>query len=143
MAVLRTVAADLTADPERRMLRPTEIRLARHTTAMALEKGAVCAESVPALNIVDVAEVRDVIAFELAYGGLRDEALKLAREIDLAILRRKLKSVLAVRTFYRVAKAYKTLPTGHDIHVHLAELKRALVVPRRRKAAAQPEPEKA
>jgi hypothetical protein len=136
IALLRMVAADLTEDPKRRTLRPTEIRLARHTSAVALEKAAVFAESEPiGRNIVDPMELREVIAFELAYGGVRDAALVLAREIDLAILRRKLKSVLAVRALYRVAKAYKTFDAGDKSHTHLAELKRALVVTRRRKVA--------
>jgi hypothetical protein len=138
IALLQTVAADLTEDPERRALRPTEIRLARHTSAVALEKAAVFAESQEiGRDLVEPLELREVISFELAYGGVRDAALVLAREIDLAILRRKLKAVLAVRALYRVAKAYRSLSAGDKAHTHLVELKRALVVPRRRKVAAQ------
>jgi hypothetical protein len=137
IAVLRAMAEDF-ADADRRPLRPTEIRLARHTSAVALEKGALFAEGAPEVgeSVVKPMEVRDVIAYELAYGGVRDAALALARSIDHGILRRKLKAVLAVRALYRMAKGYATTDAGDRVQLHVAELKRALVVPRRRKAAA-------
>lgn len=139
MALLRAMAEDFAAaDGDRRPLRSTEIRLARHTSAAALEMGALLTEEVPELggSVVKPMEVRDVIAYELAYGGVRDAALALARSIDHGILRRKLKAVLAVRALYRMAKGYATTDARDRVHVHLAELKRALVVPRRRKKAA-------
>jgi hypothetical protein len=118
-----------------------EIRIARHTNAAALEKAALFAEAAPLIgSTVDTAELRDTIAFELAYGGVRDRAMSLARRIDHAILRRKLKAVRAVRGIYRLGKGYVTLDAGDGVRTELAETKRTLVRPRRRKAAAPEEP---
>jgi len=141
MARLRSMAAEFPDDADPRPLTPAEIRIARLTTTAALEKAALFAESAPEIGstAVDPAQLRDTIAFELAYGGLRDQALALARRIDHAILRRKLKSVRGVRGLYRLAKSYVTLDAGDSVRPELAEMKRTLI-PRRRKVAVAPEP---
>jgi hypothetical protein len=142
MTRLSVMAAEFPDDADPRPLTPAEIRIARQTTTAALEKAALFAEAVPQLGstAVDPAELRETIAFELAYEGVRDRALSLARRIDHAILRRKLKAVRAVRGLYRLGKGYVTLDSGDGVRTELAEMKRTLVRPRRRKAAAPAEP---
>jgi hypothetical protein len=121
------------------------MRIARQTTPAALEKAAVFAEATPGMStsIADVAELRDAIAFELAYASVRDEARAVARRVDMAILRRKLKAVKTTRGLYRVAKGYVTMDAGDNVRTHVADLKRALVRPRRKKPAVPPEVEPA
>jgi hypothetical protein len=87
-------------------------------------------------SIADVVDLREAIAFELAYGGLRDEAQAVARRVDHAILRRKLKAVRTARGLYRIAKGYVTLDAGDTVRTHLGEMKRTLVRPPRRKRNA-------
>jgi len=123
-----------------RPLTSMEIRLARHTPIEALESAAVLAEATPQLaGVIDVDEVRNVIMFELAYDNVRGEAVALARHIEHAILRRKLKAVKAVRALYRMAKAYATMDAGDPIVPHVQSLKHTLVRRRRRKSAPQAE----
>ena len=106
----------------------------------ALGKAAVFVEAAPGVDVVDAAELRDAIAFELAYEGVRDEALALARRIDHAILRRKLKASKSTRSLYRIAKGYVTLDVGDSVRPHVAEMKRSLTRRPSKKSAAQPEP---
>jgi hypothetical protein len=142
MARLRSMAAEFPDDADPRPLTPAEMRIARLTTTAALEKAALFAEAAPQIGstAVDPAQLRDTIAFELAYEGLRDQALALARRIDHAILRRKLRAVRGVRGLYRLGKGYVTLDAGDAVRPELAEMKRTLVRPRRRKLAVPPEP---
>ena len=55
------------------------------------EKSAVVAEAAPRINhgVVDVDRARDAVAFELAYGGLGDEAFAFYRRVIVAVYRRK------------------------------------------------------
>lgn len=140
MARLRSMAAEFPDDADPRPLTQAEIRVARRTTTAALEKAALFAEAAPRIGstAVDPVQLRDTIAFELAYEGVRDQALALARRIDHAILRRKLKSVRGVRGLYRLGKGYVTLDAGDAVRPELAEMKRTLVPARRRKVAAAP-----
>jgi hypothetical protein len=142
VARLRAMAAEFPEEKDPRPLTPSEIRLIRITTPAALEKAALFAEASPNVSssIADVVELREAIAFELAYGGLRDEATSMARRIDHAIMRRKLKAVRAARGLYRIAKAYVTTDTGDPMRTHLGEMKRTLVRPPRRKRNAKTEP---
>ncbi len=144
VARLRAMAAEFPDEKDPRPLTPAEIRLARITTPAALEKAALFAEAAPGLStsIADVTDLREAIAFELAYGGMRDEALSVARRVDHAILRRKLKAVRTARGLYRIAKGYVTLDRGDTVRTHLGEMKRTLVrVPRRKRNAAGTPPE--
>ena len=142
MARLRAMAAEFPDEADPRPLTPAEVRLARQTTPAALEKTAVFAEAAPGVgaSVTTSAELRDAIAFELAYGGVRDEARALARHIDLAILRRKLKAVKSARGLYRMAKGYVTLDVGEPVRPHVADMKRTFTRSRRKKATATPEP---
>ena len=141
LARLRAMAAEFPDDADPRSLTVAEIRLARRTTITALEKAALFSEAAPGVgtSVADAPQLRDAIAFELAYGGLRNEALALGRKIDHAILRRKLKAVLAARGLYRVAKGFVTVDAGDGVRPHLYELKRSLV-PRRKPVPTQAEP---
>jgi len=120
-----------------------EIRLARHTPIEALESAAILAEATPQLaGVIDVDEVRDVIMYELAYDNVRGQAVALARHIEHAILRRKLKAVKAVRALYRMAKVYSKMDAGDPIQPHVQALKHTLVRRRRKKSSpATEEPE--
>jgi hypothetical protein len=141
VARLRAMAAEFPDDADPRSLTVDEIRLARRTTITALEKAALFSEAAPGVgpSVADATQLRDAIAFELAYGGLRNEALAMGRKIDHAILRRKLKAVLAARGLYRVAKGFVTVDVGDGVRPHLNELKRSLV-PRRKPVPAPAEP---
>jgi hypothetical protein len=143
VARLRAWAADFPDEKDSRPLTRNEILVARITSPAALEKAALFAEAAPELStgIADVVDFREAIAFELAYGGVRDEAQAVARRIDRAILRRKLKASLTARGLYRMAKGYVTMDAGDAVRPHLAEMKRALVRPPRRKRNAEAPPE--
>jgi hypothetical protein len=145
MARLRALLADFPDESDPKPLTRAEIRLARMTSPEALEKGAIFTEAVPAVGttVVDVPEVREAIAFELAYSGFRDEMRAAERRVDHAILRKKLKAVKAIRTLYRMGKGYVTADAGDAVRPHLADLKRTLVPARRRKAAPPAQPEAA
>ena len=141
MTRLRTMASEFPDEADPKALTRFEIRLARVTSAAALEHAAVLMEAQPAVNSVGVAnavELRDAIAFEIAYGSVRDEARALARRIDLAIMRRKLKAARAARGLYRVAKGFATVDAGEAIRPHVSVMKQALGGSRRRKKPAPP-----
>ncbi|HKS22180.1 MAG TPA: hypothetical protein VJZ76_05250 [Thermoanaerobaculia bacterium] len=143
MTRLRTMASEFPDEADPKALTSAEIRLARGTSAAALENAAVLMEAQPAVNSVGVAnavELRDAIAFEIAYGSVRDEARALARRVDLAIMRRKLKAAKAARGLYRVAKGYATVDAGESVRPHVAEMKKELVPRRRKKPAKAPAP---
>jgi hypothetical protein len=131
---LRALAAEFPDEINPRPLTVAEVRLARATTVTALEKAALFTEAAPGVSngVADATALREVIAFELAYGGLRDEALAMARRVDHAILRRKLKAVRATRGLYRLAKSYVAVDVGDNVRTHLGEMKRALVRTRRK-----------
>jgi hypothetical protein len=140
MARLRTMAAEFPDVSDPKGMTPAERRIARQTSAAALEKAAVFAEGGPAVGApaANTAEMRDAIAFELAYAGVRDEARDLARRVDEAILRRKLKAVKEARGLNRMAQSYATLEVGEPVRSRVADMKRAFS-PRRRRNSAQPE----
>ena len=140
MTRLRTMAAEFPDETDPKPLTSAEIRLARGTSAAMLENAAVFIEAAPAVGsvVADAGELRDAIAFELAYGGVRDEARALARRIDLAVMRRKLKAAKAARGVYRVAKGFVTVDAGDAVRPHVAEIKQALHGRRRKKPAAAP-----
>lgn len=135
--------AEFSDDPAAKPLTDLEIRMARQTPLLALEKAAVFAEAVPGggAPVADAVELRDAIAFELAYGGVRDEARALARRIDRAILRRKVKAVKAARGLYRMGQGFVAQDIGDPMRPHVTEMKRSLQRPRRRKSATSPEPQ--
>lgn len=145
MARLRAMAAEFPDDADPKPLTRDEIRLARSTPLAGLENAAVFVDAVPVVGnaVADPAELRDAIAFELAYGGVRDEARALVRRIDHSILRRKLKATRSARGVYRVAKGYVTVDAGDAVRPHVAEMKRSLGGRRRRKNAPAPAPQTA
>ena len=143
MARLRAMADEFPdeADPKK-ALTSAEIRIARQASPVALEKAAVFAEGGPNVGApsVNAAELRDAIAFELAYGGVRDQARLLAHRIDRAILRRKLKAVKSARTVVVMAKSFATLDEGEAVRPQVGEMRRAFRRPPRKKATAPTEP---
>jgi len=130
------------SDPKR-ALTPVEVRIARGATPAALEKAAVFAEGGPNVGApASAEEMRDAIAFELAYSGVRDLASLLAHRVDRAILRRKLKAVRSARSVLVMAKSFATLDQGELVRPQIGELRRAFRRPSRKKATVQPEPSK-
>ncbi len=99
MARLRGMAAEFPDEADPKLLTTPEMRLARATSLAALENAAVFVQAAPDIGrpLADAEKLRDAIAFELAYDGVRDAARSLAQRIDKAILRRKLKAVRAAR----------------------------------------------
>jgi len=141
MLRLREMAAAFPDEADPRPLTPAEMRLARSTPIEVLENGALLLEAAPVISgVADVAELREAMAFELAYAGVRDEAAALARRIDLAILRRKLKAARAARGVYRVARSFITLDAGNAVRTHFEEMQRSLGIRRRRRNAPAPAP---
>lgn len=142
IARLRTMAAEFPDEADPRPLSSAEIRLAHSTSVAALENAAVLIEAAPTLGstVADAVELREAIAFELAYGGVRDEARVLARRVDLAIIRRKLKAAKSARGLYRVAKSFTTVDAGDAVRPHVTEMQRSLRTRRRRKPVAPPGP---
>lgn len=142
MARLRAMAAEFPDVSEPQSLTLRDIKLARQTSLASLEKAALFAEAAPGMGapVTNVSELRDAIAFEMAYGGVRDEARALVRRIDLAILRRKLKAAKTARGLYRIAKGYVTLDVGDPVRPHVDEMKRSFARRRIKKSSAPPEP---
>lgn len=143
MARLRTMAAEFPDEADPKPLTLAEIRLARATSLAALENAAVLIEAAPAVSgavAADAVALREAIAFELAYGGVREEARVLARRVDLAILRRKLKATKSARGLYRVAKSFTTVDAGDSVRPHVTEMQNSLRTRRRRKPVAPPGP---
>jgi hypothetical protein len=95
----------------------------------------IAARAVGGGVVADAVELREAIAFEIAYGGVRDEARALARRVDLAIMRRKLKAAKAACGLYRVAKGFVSVDAG-PVRPHVAEMRQALAGSRRRKKPA-------
>jgi hypothetical protein len=137
MARLRSMAAEFPDDADPKPLTTAELRLARGTTVTTLENAALILDAAPALGraVGSSEDLREAIAFELAYGGVRDEARALARSVDLAIARRKLRAAKAARGLYRVAKGFITIDAGDSVRPHVAEMKRSLRGRRSRKPA--------
>lgn len=134
-ARLRAIGEEFPDDADPRTLTEGELRMVRQTSIDALEQAARLAEATPAIaRVLDVVAIRDMIAYELAYGGMRDEAKALGRRVDRAILRRKLKVAKMVRVAYRMAKGYVTADEGDAVRPLVDALGRALV-PKRRKPA--------
>ena len=134
MAALRALAADFPYEPDPTPLTRSERSISSKTSVAAIEKSAVFAEAAPRLNngIVDVDRARDAVAFELAYGGLGEEAFAFYRRVILAVYRRKLEPAKAARKLYKVAQVHA--PSDATIQTHVADLKRT-IVSRRKKTA--------
>jgi hypothetical protein len=141
IALLRSITDFLDDEDDGRPLTSAEMRLASLTTPAVLEMSALFSDAAPtvASGIVNASQLRDTIAYELAYAGVIDELLAAVRRGRLKILRRKLKVTRDVRVLYRMAKGYVTSDAGDSVRTHLEEMKRTLVRPRRRKIAAPPE----
>ena len=141
IARLRAMAAEFPDASEPQTLTEKDIRLARQTSVAALEKAALFAEAAPGMGapVTNVSELREAIAFEIAYGGVRDEARALARNVEHAILRRKLKAAKTARGLFKIAKGYVTLDVGDPVKPHVDEMKRSLTRARRKKPSAPTE----
>jgi len=139
---LRALGEEFPDDADPRTLTASEVRLANGTSIEALERAARLIEATPNLGTpAEVAAIRDMIAFELAYGGVRDDAKAVARRIDRSIVRRKLKVAKIVRVIYRLGKGYVTSDEGDAVRPLVEDLGRALAPQRRRKPSPPPDEE--
>lgn len=136
---LRAVAAEFPDKADPRPLTAGEMAVARRTSVTAMQKLAVFAEAnrqvADAVVVLD--ELRDTIAFEMAYTGVIDQASTIIRNIDLAILRRKSRAVRMALDLYRMSKSFASTDAGKLIKPLLLEIRRVLV-PRRKKLTATP-----
>lgn len=134
MARLRAMAAEFEEAHEQRPLTCFEMGVARRTPLPALEKAAVFAEAAGLGDTIgSPRDLREAVMYELAYGGVRDEAYALGRRVDMAILRRKHKASLLARALYAFGKSIAKLGLGDLVKTHVEDLRRALVPSHRRK----------
>jgi hypothetical protein len=128
IALIRAISAAFpdTADPQ--PLSVAERQLAAKTTIAFLEKSALFVDAAPAVGaaVSDAASVREAALWELAYGGVVDEAMTLVRRVVTDIARKKLKAAIAARAIYRVGKGFVTSHAGDGLRPHVAEMKRTL-----------------
>ena len=137
---IRALVDEFPDDADPRTLTTAELRLASATSIEALERAARLVETKPQLGTAsDVAAIRDMIAYELAYGAVRDEAKAVERRIDRTILRRKLKVAKIVRVIYRMGKSFVTGDEGDAVRPLVEQLGRELVPQRRRRPTTPPE----
>jgi hypothetical protein len=134
IAMIRAISAAFpdTADPLPLTL--AQRRLARATTISFLEKSALFVDAAPSVGaaVSDAASVREAALWELAYGGVVDEAMTLARRVATDIARKKLKAAVAARAIYRVGKGFITSHAGDGLKPHVAEMKRTLTKRRKK-----------
>lgn len=139
IAQVRALAAAFPDEADQNTLTSQELGLANATSVQFLEKAAQLAEAAPAVGAAvdtDVTVLRDAIYSELAYGALVDQLDALARQVEMAILSRKLKAVKVARSLYQIAKVYVNTDAGTPLKPHVQELKRTLQ--RKRKKAVKP-----
>jgi hypothetical protein len=139
IAQVRALAAAFPEEADQNTLTSQELGLANATSVQFLEKAAQLAEAAPAVGAAvdtDVTVLRDAIYSELAYSALVDQLDTLARQVEMAILSRKLKAVKVARSLYQVAKVYVKTDAGTPLKPHVQELKQTLQ--RKRKKAVKP-----
>lgn len=141
---LRALSADFPEGGDPTPLTSGEIRLVTMTSAEALEQAAVMAMT--AVNVggalSNVDELRDAINYIFAYQQVRGEAESFVGQLELSIIRRKLRAVKAARALYQVMKAYAKSEAGAAMLPYVKKMGEILKTGRRRKAAALPEPVK-
>ena len=139
IAQVRALAASFPGQADQNALTVRERRLANGTPVQFLERAAQLAEAASALGAtVDVALLRDAVYWELAYGGLVDQINTLGRQVEMAIVSRKLKAVKAARSLYQMAKVYAATDEGRSMKPKVQELKETLR--RKRKTAPKRTP---
>jgi hypothetical protein len=139
IAQVRALAAAFPEEADQNTLTSQDVRLANGTSVQFLERAAQLAEAVPAVGAAvdtNVTVFRDAIYSELAYGALVDQLDTLARQVEMAIVSRKLKAVKVARSLYQVAKVYVNTDAGTPMKPHVQELKQTLQ--RKRKTKAKP-----
>lgn len=67
---------------------------------------------------------------------MRDEANGFGNRVDMEILCRKDEAVQIAHDIYAAVKGFVKIPAGEGLESHIGDMKRSLVHPRRRKAAA-------
>lgn len=134
VAVLRAMAAEFINDNDREPLTTSELRLASRTPGIYLERGAVISEAAPDLSgtppkAADV--LRLTHAAEVAYAQVIAEAGELARQVRMAVLRKKLAAVGIARIVDKMARIFVETGAGNWLKTHVDQMKRALTRPSR------------
>ena len=124
-------------DP-RPALSTAEVRLARSTRPEAMENAARIVEEAVGIsgNAADVRKLRDTIFYILAFASFRNALLAAAKLVDEDMLHKQLEAAKITRGIYRTAKGFVTLDAGDAIKTYVADLKSALVRPRRKRKVA-------
>src|SRR5687768_13585157 len=111
---LRAMIADVPGASDLPRLRSSEIRLANATSAEALEQAAVMAVNAPGVGgeLANAPALRDALNYIFAYQQFREEMAAALRQIDLALVHRKLVAAKLARPLYQVMKAYAASEVG-------------------------------
>lgn len=138
---MRALAAAFPEEADQNALTVRERRLANSTPVQFLERAAQLAEAAPAIGAAmdaDVDLLRDAVYWELAYSALVDQINTLGRQVEMAIVSRKLKAVKVARNLYQIARVYVGTPAGAPLKPQVQELKETLR--RKRKTSPKPAP---
>lgn len=135
VALLRAMAAEFIDEDDNEPLTVNQQRLAARTPSLYLEKAAIVSEAAPDLAApIGSAEIlRLTHAAEAAYSPLVAEAEQLARQIRMAVLRKKLFAVQIARVIDRIARVFVQTGAGDWLRTHVEQMKRALTRPPRPK----------
>ena len=137
IAVLRAMAADFT-QPAPRSLTPAERSLVSATSREFVEKSVNFGHTAPSISAAsnaDIADMNESEAYTRAYNAFIDEIESLRQTVRKAVALRRLKTVRAARSIYRMAKSYVLTEGGDSAKTHVQEMKKALR--RRRQPAAE------
>ena len=137
ISVLRAMAADFT-QPEPRSLTAAERRLVSATPREFVEKSVNFGQTAPSISAAanaDFADMRESEAYMSAYDALIDEIESLRQTVRKAVALRRLKTVRAARSIYRMGQIYVRSEGGDRAKTHVQEMKKAL---RRRRQPAEP-----
>lgn len=143
IAQVRALAAGFPEEADQNTLTSKDARLAASTPVQFLERAAQLAEAAPTIGAtvnMDVTVLRDAIYWELAYSGLVDQINTLGRQVEMAIVSRKLKAVKVARNLYKVAKGFVATDAGTPMKPHVQELKQTLRRKQKTKPATTPVP---
>ena len=137
ISILRAMAADF-SQPTPRSLTAAERRLVSSTPREFVEKSVNFGQTAPSISTAsnaDFVDMRESEAYTSAYNALIDEIESLRQTVRKAVALRRLKTVRAARSIYRMGQIYVRSEGGDSAKTHVQEMKKALR--RRRQPAAE------
>jgi hypothetical protein len=137
---LRAMIADLPGTTDLPRLRTSDIRLANGTSAEALEQAAVMSINARGVggDLANAPALRDAVNYIFAYQQFREEMTAALRQLDLALVHKKLVAVKLARPLYQVMKAYAASEVGDSLKPYVKQMQRALGLRRRKPATPTP-----